>query len=168
MDIPPRPLARATLAQLPACHGMPCRSRAKSNRFGHEREPETRVFGDVSARELDIMRGTISGARVWLVLVAVMGTSSGDEWATIRGRIVYDGTPPVPEPIVVDKDVEVWGEKELIDESLLVHPESRGVRNVIVQLALGRGETVDIHPDNERDARGSSCSGMKPLAMCPT
>ena len=113
------------------------------------------------------MRGTVFGAGVWLVLAVAMGTSSGDEWATIRGRIVYDGTPPVPKRIVADRDVEVCGEKELIDESLLVHPENRGVRNVVVQLALGRGEKVDIHPDYEQHSQAEVLLDSRQCRIVP-
>jgi hypothetical protein len=113
------------------------------------------------------MRGTVFGVGACWVLAAAIGTSLGDEWATIRGRIVYDGTPPVPKRMVVDKDVEVCGEKELIDESLLVHPDNRGVKNVVVQLALGRGETVDIHPDYEQSAQAEVLLDSKYCRFVP-
>jgi len=61
--------------------------------------------------------------------------------AELRLRFIYDGDPPVPKPIVVNKDKEFCGEFRLIDERLLVHPENRGIQNVVVYLFTGRGGT---------------------------
>jgi len=61
--------------------------------------------------------------------------------AELRLRIIYDGDPPVPKPIVVNKDKEFCGELKLIDERLLVNPENRGIQNVVVYLYTGRGGT---------------------------
>lgn len=86
----------------------------------------------------------------WLAVGVQVGLAS--EWVTVRGRIVYDGTPPVPKRIVVAADIEFCGQQELYDESLLVHPENRGLQNVIVQLVLGRGEKIDVHDSYPADA----------------
>ncbi len=75
------------------------------------------------------------------------------EWATLRGRVLYDGTPPIPAKITPDKDVEVCGKYDLIDESLIVNQKNRGVRDVIVLLTLGRTETPVIHPSYAKDER---------------
>lgn len=61
--------------------------------------------------------------------------------AELRMRFVYNGDPPAPKPIVVDRDKEVCGEFKLVDERLLVNPENQGIQNVVVYLAAGRGGT---------------------------
>jgi len=70
--------------------------------------------------------------------------AAATEWAHLRGRIVYDGPPPVPKQLVVDKDQDVCGQSAT-DERLLVDPTSHGVRNVVVVLQLARGESTEVH-----------------------
>ncbi|MGM0488144.1 MAG: hypothetical protein ACQESR_15440 [Planctomycetota bacterium] len=74
------------------------------------------------------------------------------QWGTLRGRIVYDGTPPVPERITVTKDKDVCGQCPLYDETLLVDSESHGIKNVVVRLYAGRGETIEIHDSYQENA----------------
>ena len=81
-----------------------------------------------------------------VLLTAVVATAAGGEWSNLRGRIVYDGTPPVPPKIKVNKDEEVCGNYDLVDERLLVNAANHGIKNVIVTLVLGRGETTEVHP----------------------
>ncbi len=85
-----------------------------------------------------------------IVVAAVLTWLSADflsaaEWATLRGRIVYRGEAPVPEKITVDKDQEVCGKYDLFEESLIVNHENHGLRDVMIMLQIGRGETVEIH-----------------------
>lgn len=72
-----------------------------------------------------------------VMAVAAAGSASAGEWANLRGRVVYDGTPPVPPKIQVNKDQEVCGKYDLVDERLLVNRTNHGVKNVIVMLWLG-------------------------------
>ena len=75
-------------------------------------------------------------------IMAVLSTSSVMvSAAELRMRFVYNGDPPAPNPIVVDRDKEVCGEFKLVDERLLVNPENQGIQNVVVYLAAGRGNT---------------------------
>lgn len=71
--------------------------------------------------------------------------------AELRLRFVHDGDPPAPKPIVADRDKEVCGKFNLIDERLLVNPENRGIQNVVVYLYTGRGGTKldPLPPRNE-------------------
>ncbi len=70
------------------------------------------------------------------------------EWGTLTGRFVYDGEPPVPQKLDLNKDVKVCSKKPPVDEELLVHAENRGIANVIVTLELKKGEKLTgIHPD---------------------
>src|SRR6056297_89252 len=59
--------------------------------------------------------------------------------ADLQIRFVYDGPPPKPEPVVADRDREFCGAQGLIDESLLVHADNRGIRNVVLYVYTGRG-----------------------------
>lgn len=70
-------------------------------------------------------------------------TTSG--WGSLSGQIVYDGDHPVAEPLVITRDEEFCGQFRLIDESLSVHPDSRGLHNVVVW--LDSRTSVPVHPD---------------------
>jgi len=63
----------------------------------------------------------------------------------LTGRLLYDGEPPVPQKVTVDKDVEVCGKCNLVHETLLVDPNSKGIRNVIVMLTGDLGKSVAVH-----------------------
>jgi hypothetical protein len=67
-----------------------------------------------------------------VVMHARVVVTTAEERGTLRGRFVYDGEPPKP-MIKIDKDVGFCG-TEILDESLLVHPENRGIANVVVWL----------------------------------
>jgi plastocyanin len=58
--------------------------------------------------------------------------------ADLRMRFVYDGEPPQPKRIVVDRDATFCGNHGLVDESLLVNAENNGIANVVVHLYTGR------------------------------
>lgn len=56
-----------------------------------------------------------------------------DGWASLQGRFVYQGEPPEPQPLSTGgKDGEVCDQHPILDESLLVDAESRGIANVLV------------------------------------
>ena len=91
----------------------------------------------------------------FIVLFALLMPATGwsAEWATLRGRIIYDGQPPVPKRVKVDKDVEVCGKYDLVDE--VAHSEQgewRSSRCHCPFLAWGRQEKPIIHPDYAKDA----------------
>ena len=69
-------------------------------------------------------------------------------WGTLRGKFVFDGTPPTPAKLNITKDVAVCGKHNLIDESLLVD-KSGGVQNVVVYV---RSKGVKVHPDLVKSA----------------
>ncbi|WP_442508202.1 methylamine utilization protein [Novipirellula sp. SH528] len=70
------------------------------------------------------------------LMVACGGTLSGGDLSL---RFQYAGELPVPEAIQVDKDAEFCGQHPLVDESLLVNSQDRGIKNVVVYLYTGRG-----------------------------
>jgi hypothetical protein len=85
----------------------------------------------------------------------VPAKSTGNGWATLRGQFVYDGTPPEPKPYSVTKEAEVCapGGKAPLEETLVVDPGSKGIKNVVVFLrdasrvhesAAGKKDTVEF------------------------
>lgn len=70
-----------------------------------------------------------------LALLAASGADlSGAEWGSLKGRFVYDGAPPAAARLNITTDKECCDVHGLTSETLVVHPENRGVRYVIVYL----------------------------------
>ena len=66
-------------------------------------------------------------------------------WGTLKGRFVYDGSPPSSIKLTPTKDLIVCGKHELFNESLIVNPENKGIQNVVVFLYTKKGQTLPIH-----------------------
>lgn len=60
----------------------------------------------------------------------------GTGWATLRGQFVFDGDPPAMAPYAVTKEPEICTEsgKAPPQETLIVDPASKGIKNVVVFL----------------------------------
>jgi hypothetical protein len=84
---------------------------------------------------------------LWLLFAGTVQaqTPSQESWGTLRGRVVFEGEVPAPEPLEIERDKEICGTFGLVDESLLVNPKNRGVRNTFVWLDVR--ERPAIHPE---------------------
>jgi hypothetical protein len=60
----------------------------------------------------------------------------GAGWGTIRGQFVFDGDPPARAPYAVNKEPEICTDhgKAPLQETLLVDPATKGIKNVVVYL----------------------------------
>ena len=65
-------------------------------------------------------------------------TVNAEEWGDIKGSFVFDGEIPAASKIKVEKDAAVCGVHNLVDESLVVNGENKGIANVILYLYLGK------------------------------
>ena len=74
--------------------------------------------------------------------------ASAAEWGNLKGKFIYDGTPPQPKPLDINKDPECCKVKHH-DESLVVGPD-RGIANVIVYL---HSKVTKINPEYEATAK---------------
>lgn len=99
----------------------------------------------VSRRQFVDSAGKTGAAAIFAAALGGGEACAAANWTTLRGRILYDGTPPVPERLTITKDQEVCGQCPLFDETLLVHRENQGVKNVIVWLQVGGRDTVRVH-----------------------
>jgi hypothetical protein len=72
--------------------------------------------------------------------------SSAGEWGTLTGRIVYEGTPPKPEPIDRSKDANC---KEKLTTENLVVGDKGGLANAVIML---RTKNVPVNPEYEKTA----------------
>jgi plastocyanin len=88
---------------------------------------------------------TITIIFLGLLFVALAGQSHAAEWASLKGRFVFDGDPPAATEITADKDVEVCGKHKLVNEELVVS-DGKGIANVVLFV---RSKGVTVHPDLE-------------------
>jgi plastocyanin len=65
------------------------------------------------------------------LILALGSADARAQWGTLKGKFVYDGSPPAPAKIDVTKDVEVCGKHPLVDESLVVDPAG-GLANAVI------------------------------------
>lgn len=72
--------------------------------------------------------------------------TAAEGWGTIKGRIVYDGSPPTLPPLKVEKDSDHCLSKGAMpDETWVVDPASKGVRWAAVFLKAPKGKPLPIH-----------------------
>lgn len=86
--------------------------------------------------------------RVWLfasvalavAVASVLAPVSADEkgaWSTVKGQIVYPASKPVPERKKLDVSQDkahCLSKGDILDESLIVNPKNKGIKNVVVWL----------------------------------
>ena len=94
---------------------------------------------------------TITIIFLGLLFVVLAGQSHAAEWASLKGRFVFDGDPPAPAEITADKDVEVCGKHKLVNEELVVS-EDNGIANVVLFV---RSKGVTVHPDLEDGSKSA-------------
>jgi len=81
---------------------------------------------------------------VAILVAAQIPSASADEWATLKGRFVFDGKPPKAAALEITRDEEVCGQHGIVDEELIVNAKNGGLQNVVVWLYSR--EEVPVHP----------------------
>jgi plastocyanin len=91
------------------------------------------------------MRNRLIRAGVVFAALAILATAPAaraDGWGSVKGQVIWDGVPPVPEKLKVDKD---QGECEkhgpLMSQKYVVDPTTKGVRWVAVWLVDPKNST---------------------------
>jgi hypothetical protein len=106
------------------------------------------AFSDVIGKEYAVCR--LSRLAVLFGIYGLGMCASADDaaWTTLRGRIIVDGDLPDSAPIDVTRDREYCGVFGLTDQSFVVHPGNRGLKNVAIFL---RTKTdLPIHPSYDQ------------------
>jgi len=81
-----------------------------------------------------------------------LAPAQGQNWGTLKGKVVWAGEMPKPKPINVTQDqAHCLANGPLMDEELVVNPKNKGVKWVFVWLAPASGDVTapvePIHPD---------------------
>lgn len=114
-----------------------------------------------------LVSGEASQAKAKDISVAPLLMTAGASFdgGDLKGRFVYDGTPPERKPVVITADKDFCGKKNILEENLVVDPANRGVANVIVWLYLSRGDTPPaIHSsyaEAEKADINMDCNGCR-------
>lgn len=106
------------------------------------------------------MRALLPGLLLVPLLVAAADAQQPPPaWVTLKGRVVLpDGLPvPARKPVMVPAGVPVCPRVPVLDESVIVDPKTRGVKNVVVWLRPDDGKDPKaalpkntIHPADAR------------------
>ncbi len=80
-----------------------------------------------------------------LLMGCLAANAAAEEWGNLSGQIIFNGEPPKPPAVKITKDQECCGKHNLVDESLLVNPDSRGVQNVILFLVPDEDAPLAVH-----------------------
>ncbi len=92
------------------------------------------------------MNNTFKAIAVGAICVATFAaTSNAADWGSIKGRIVVDGTPAKPAPLVVTKD-QFCIDKMPVNNSIVVGKDN-ALENVFVYLRVPAGQKIDINPE---------------------
>jgi len=83
--------------------------------------------------------------------LAVVTPAFAQETGVLQVRFEYGGQPIAPKPIMPIKDAPCCSQQHSVSEKLLVNPENKGIKNVVVYLHTGRGgsDLPDVSPKNE-------------------
>src|SRR5262245_15064564 len=88
--------------------------------------------------------------RSYLVAGLLLASPSGlfaqgaAKWGDLAMRFVYDGAPP--------RMKGAGGAGAIVDESLVVHPDDRGIQNIVAWLLAAEGGAAPVHPDYQKTA----------------
>jgi len=77
--------------------------------------------------------------------------STGTGWATLKGRFIFDGTPPTMAPYNANATLATCapGGKAPLQETLVVDPQSGGIANVAIYLRKASRVHESAKPNND-------------------
>jgi hypothetical protein len=115
------------------------------------------------------IRFLLAAAALAAVSVA---SAADDKWVTIKGQIVFPAGKDIPKRdelnVTQDKD-HCLKDGKILDESVIVNPANRGVKNVVVWLRpadkkQAKFDAEQIHPDDAK-RKGAEVSIDQPCCM---
>ncbi|REJ91686.1 MAG: hypothetical protein DWQ29_05550, partial [Planctomycetota bacterium] len=97
------------------------------------------------------LRNGLFCALACTTLWTVCGAASAEEWGTLEGQFILEGSPLELDPLVAKgdssaKDAAVCAVDGVPDQSLVVNPENMGIANICIYM---RKAPDEIHPELE-------------------
>jgi len=88
----------------------------------------------------------------------MIGGASFPSWAKkpqgkLKGKIIFSGEAKSPQKIIPTTDTAICGQQDLVDESLIVDPETKGLSSVVAWMPgskRARTDKKDVLLDNYR------------------
>lgn len=87
------------------------------------------------------------------------------DWGNLKGQFIYDGTPPDPAPLQVDKE-PACKKHQLVDESLVVNKENKGLANVVIFVSTKKNK-LKVNPDLEKEKKDTAVLDNKDCRFSP-
>ena len=94
-----------------------------------------------------LKNATMSGLTLWMV--CLLAGFAQAEWASVSGTFVYGGDAPEAKLLKPSKDKQFCGKDKIPNEKLLVDPDSKGIRDIVIYV---RKKPKAIHPQFAADA----------------
>ncbi len=84
--------------------------------------------------------------------------ASAQEKGDLKIRFEYGGNPFEPAKIDANKDPQFCGDKNLVNEKLIVNPDNKGIENIMVYVYTGRkgSELPEYPPSSEKHVLANS------------
>src|SRR4051812_1731760 len=79
------------------------------------------------------------------IAMSALSTATAAEWGSLKGRIVVDGTPTPPAPLVVAKD-QFCIDKKPMNQSIEIG-KNNALVNAVVYLRVATGQKVEVNPE---------------------
>jgi hypothetical protein len=84
-----------------------------------------------------------------LAMAFMLATNArAQQWGDLTATFLYKGNPPAPKKLQITKDEQFCGKHNVVDETLVVNEENKGIANVVVFLA--DSTKPKIHPDYDK------------------
>ena len=96
-------------------------------------------------KKFDRMLAILGGFTAFLAFVT---SPVAAETGTLKMRFVYAGDPPQAEPLNVAQNGEFCGKHDLKNEELVVDPETKGIKNIVVYIDSRRSDIPEQTPVN--------------------
>lgn len=71
------------------------------------------------------------------------------DWGTLKGRFIYDGTPPKLQTIDTSKE-QMCSKHKVVNEEIVVNPDNKGLANVVVFVS---SKKVTENPEYKKTAK---------------
>lgn len=91
----------------------------------------------------------------WALVLLLSPILRAEEWGTLKVKFTFGGPPPKPEAVKITQNPEFCGKQNVVDEMVVVDPDTKGVANVIGFMYFARGVKTKppVHPDFESSAK---------------
>jgi plastocyanin len=111
------------------------------------------------------VRGVFVLALVGSVSCGVAHVATAADWGDLKGQFIYDGTPPKPAPLQVDKE-PACKKHQPFDESLVVNEKNKGLANVVIFVSTKKNK-LKINPDLEKEKKDTAILDNKDCRFSP-